>query len=183
MKCLMLIVDNFEDVEAIATLDVLKRGKNEVVLASLMGRKNITTKCGNKLTLDYLIEDVNPLDFDCLIIPGGPGSFMIMPTLKIVDELIHLFVKNKKVVASICAAPHLVGRLGYLSDKSYTVHPGFEDKIIGGKYLTEKGVVVDGLFITAKSMYYSLEFGLAIHGYFYGEEAKEALRLACQGEK
>ena len=106
-----------------------------------------------------------------------------MPNVPIVTELIHTFVNNGKVVASICAAPHLVGKLGYFKDRNYTVHPGFEGEIIGGRYLRNQGVVVDGKFITAKSMYYSIEFGLTIYGYFHGEDKKEALRKACQGEK
>lgn len=183
MKYLMLFADNFEDVEAIATLDVLKRGGDTVTCASLMGRKEVQTKCGNILTVDSLIEDIQIDSYDCLILPGGPGSFRIMPNLPIVTELIHAFAKKDKVIASICAAPHLVGKLGYFKDKKYTVHPGFEDQIIGGTYLRDKGVVVDGKFITGKSMFYSIEFGLAIHGYFHGEASKEALRLACQGEK
>lgn len=184
MKYLMLFADNFEDVEAIATLDVLKRGGDIVTSASIMGRLNVKTKCGNILTVDTLIEDVvdtNP--YDALIIPGGPGSFKIMPNVPIVEELIHTFIKRDKVVAAICAAPHLIGKLGYFKDKKYTVHPGFEDQIIGGTYLRDKGVVVDGKFITAKSMYYSIEFGLTIYGYFHGEANKEALRKACMGEK
>ena len=184
MKYLMLFADNFEDVEAIATLDVLKRGGEEVVCASIMGRRNVQTKCGNILTVDKLIEDVVDLSsFDGLIIPGGPGSFRIMPNVPIVTELIHTFVNNDKVVASICAAPHLVGKLGLFKDRNYSVHPGFEGEIIGGRYLRDQGVVVDGKFITAKSMYYSIEFGLTIYGYFHGEDKKEALRKACQGEK
>ena len=47
MKYLMLFADNFEDVEAIATLDVLKRGGDIVTSASIMGRLNVKTKCGN----------------------------------------------------------------------------------------------------------------------------------------
>ena len=184
MKYLMLFADNFEDVEAIATLDVLKRGGDIVTSASIMGRLNVKTKCGNILTVDTLIEDVVDInDYDALIIPGGPGSFKIMPNVPIVEELIHNFIKKDKVVAAICAAPHLIGKLGYFKDKKYTVHPGFEDKILGGTYLKDKGVVVDGKFITAKSMYYSIEFGLAIYGYFHGDIEKEALRKACMGEK
>lgn len=183
MKYLMLFVDNFEDTEAIATMDVLKRGKDEVIGASLMKRTKVLAKFGFEMNVNDVVENL-PLDeFDALIIPGGPGSFQIMPTLPIVTELIHYFVKNNKLVAAICAAPHLVGRLGYLKDKNYTVHPGFESMIVGGNYQRDKGVVRDGNFITAKSMYYSIEFGLAIHEYFHGHESMEALRKACMGEK
>ena len=94
-----------------------------------------------------------------------------MPKLQIVTDLINYFAKRNKLVASICAAPHLVGRLGYFKDLNYTVHPGFENQIIGGTYKRELGVVRDSNFITAKSMYYSIEFGLKIHEYFHGKES------------
>lgn len=183
MKLLMLFVDAFEDVEAIGTLDVLSRGGDEVTCASLMGRKEVVPKLGRTLLVDTKIEDVDYTKFDGLIIPGGPGSFKIMANIKLVDTIITYFVNSHKLVAAICAAPFLVGRLGFLSDKNYTVHPGFENQIIGGNYLREQGVVRDGNFITAKSMYYSIEFGLEIYGYFHGKENQKTLRLACQGEK
>ena len=182
MKFLMLMADGFEDVEAIATADVLIRGKNIVDRVSVMKTNEIACKTGIFLNADKNIVDVNPLDYDGLIIPGGPASFTILDKLPVVDELIHLFAKNNKLVSAICAAPFLIGRLGYLKDKNFTVHPGFEDKIIGGTYMREKGVVRDGNFITAKSMYYSIDFALAIHEYFYGTEAAEKLRQSLMGE-
>lgn len=182
MNYLVLCVDNFEDVELIATVDVLSRAGESITCASLMGRKEIKTKVGHGLIVNALIEEVDLSNYDALIIPGGPGSFKIMPSLPVVNDIISFFAKNNKLVASICAAPHLVGKLGYLKDKNFTVHPGFEDQIIGGTYLREKGVVVDGNFITAKSMYYSIEFGLAIIEYFHGKDFKDKLELSLKGE-
>jgi 4-methyl-5(b-hydroxyethyl)-thiazole monophosphate biosynthesis len=182
MKHLMLFVDGFEDVEAIATLDVLLRGKEEVVKASLMERNEVVSKSGNKIYIENLIEDIDLEAFDSLIIPGGPGSFNIMGHLPIVDKIIEFFAKNEKLVSAICAAPYLVGRLGYYKEKNYTVYPGFEEQVIGGTYLKNQGVVVDGRFITAKSMFYSIEFGLAIYNYFHNEEETYTLKLSLKGE-
>ena len=64
MKHLMLFVDGFEDVEAIATLDVLLRGNEEVTKVSLMGRKEVISKSGNKIYIDDLIENINYKKFD-----------------------------------------------------------------------------------------------------------------------
>lgn len=183
MKYLMLFADNFEDTEAIATLDVLLRGGDEVVSASMMGRLDVKTKCGHTLVVNALIEDVNPSVFDALIIPGGPGSFKILAYMPKVDELIKAFAGEGKLVAAICAAPFLVGRLGYYKEKEFTVFPGFEAQIIGGTYRRDLGVVRVGNFITAKSMYYSIDFGLKIHEYFHGIESANKLRISCQGER
>ena len=182
MKYLMLLADYFEDTEAIATMDVLLRGKDEVITASLMDSLDIKTKCGGVYKASIFIDQVSIDDCDALIIPGGPASFKLMPNMPIVSKLIHTFCKERKLVAAICAAPHLIGKLGYFKDLNYTVHPGFETEIIGGNYKRECGVVVENNFITAKSMYYSIEFGLAIHEYFHGKDSKAKLEKSCMGE-
>ncbi len=183
MKYLMLFADEFEDVEAFATYDVLKRGKIIVDALSVMPTNNVNSKCGYHLTMDKNINDVNYKDYDGIIIPGGPASFKILNHLEIVDEMIHYFAKENKLVAAICAAPHLVGRLGYLKNRNYTVHPGFEDQIIGGTYLKDNGVVISDNFITAKSMYYSIDFGLAIFNYTHSKEETEILLNSLKGNK
>lgn len=182
MKHLMLFVDGFEDVEAIATLDVLLRGKEEVVKTSLMGRNQVISKSGNQLFIDTLIEDVDLTLFDSLIIPGGPGSFNVMGDMPIVNKIIEFFARNNKLISAICAAPYLVGRIGLYKDKNYTVYPGFESQVIGGTYLADQGVVRDGRFITAKSMYYSIDFGLEIYRFFHSEEETKKLKLSLKGE-
>lgn len=183
MKLLMLFADRFEDVEAIATLDVLQRGGDEVTSASMMGRLDVATKCGHTIRVNTLIEDINTTEYDGIIIPGGPASFQILAFMPRVNELIREFVDAGKLVSAICAAPFLIGRMGYLENKNYTVFPGFEKDVIGGNYLRNEGVVRDGKIITAKSMYYSLEFGIKIHEYFHGTESASKLRLSCQGER
>ena len=182
MKHLMLFVDGFEDVEALATLDVLLRGSEEIIKASMMGRNEVVSKSGNKLVLDTLIEDVDLESFDSLIIPGGPGSFNVMGHMDITNKIIKFFAENNKLVCAICAAPFLVGRLGYLKDKNYTVYPGFEEQVIGGTYLKNQGVVKDGNFITAKAMFYSIDFGLEIYAYSHSQEEVNKLRLSLKGE-
>ncbi|MGN1295302.1 MAG: DJ-1/PfpI family protein [Bacilli bacterium] len=182
MRHLMIVGDLFEDVECLATLDVLKRGGEEVVLASMMGRMDVVTKCGIRLDCDDVIENIDIDTFDSLIIPGGPGSFKILAFNQRVDELIDEFASKNKLVASICAAPMLVGRRGYFENRNYTVHPGFENQIKGGTYIRSEGVITDGNFICAKSMYYSIKFGLAIYSYYYGEEKTKKLKLSLQGE-
>ena len=68
MRHLMIVGDLFEDVECLATLDVLKRGGEEVVLASMMGRRDVVTKCGIRLDCDDVIENIDSDSFDSLII-------------------------------------------------------------------------------------------------------------------
>ncbi len=182
MKFLMILADRFEDVEAIATLDVLLRGKDEVDTVSMMSNKEVKTKSGHVFIANKHYLEISLTDYDALIIPGGPASFTILSELNIVNEYIDYFVLNNKLVAAICAAPFLVGRRGYYKDRKFTVHPGFEDRITLGTYLRDVPVVVDGPFITAKSMYFSIDFALAIHSYYHGTNSRDALKKSLQGE-
>lgn len=114
MKGLVLFGDRFEDTELIATVDVLIRHGEKITLASAMGRKEVHSKNGIAMQADVRIEEVDLDGFDFLFIPGGPGAFQILSELPVVSETISAFVNKNKTVASICAAPMLVGRLGYL---------------------------------------------------------------------
>ena len=120
MKGLVLIGDYYEDTELIATIDVLLRHKEELTLASMMKRNDVKSKLGLVVQIDKLIEEVSLNNFDFLFIPGGPGSFQVLSNIPQVDLIIEHFVKQNKLVASICAAPFLVGRLGYLNNHYYT---------------------------------------------------------------
>ncbi len=181
MKGLLLITNYFEDSEGLTTLDILRRAQLEVDLVSLKETLEITTQSNVKIVCDKLIENIDVRNYDFLVIPGGRA---VMAELKVMDnvkEIIHHFVKSQKLVATICAAPYLVGELGYLKDKNYTCFPGFEKMIIGGKK-KDSGVVVDGAFITARSMAYSVDFALAIIEYLLGKETRKNIKKSIFGE-
>lgn len=175
MRGLVIVGDYFEDTELIATVDVLIRHNEEIDIASIMNRHNLITKCGLNFNVKYTLEEVNLESYDFLFIPGGPGAFKILAFDSRVSEVINYFVSQNKLVAAICAAPMLVGKLGHFKNRNYTVFPGFEKDIIGGNYFKEQGVVVDGKFITGRSMYFSIELGLTIIEYFYGRTEREKM--------
>ena len=182
MKALIILENGFEDTEALATYDVLKRGGFELVSASF-DSYNIETQCGHKIKSDCLVKDIkNISDFDCLVIPGGKAVFNILNKKKEVDDLIDIFYKKKKLIACICAAPMLLLKRGYLDKLEYTCFPGCDDiehKAIRGS----DGVITSKNFITATSMYYSINFGLEIVKYFNGEKAKQRLLNSLKGIK
>ena len=182
MTGLIILGNGFEIAEAIVPLDYLFRAGINVIKASV-SEKVVTSQEGIKVYADTLLENVDFNEFDFLIIPGGKASFTVLDKVKKVDEAIDYFANNNKLVAAICAAPFLVGRLGHLNNHSFTCYPGFEKQVVGGTYLRDKGVVRDGNFITGKSMYYSIDLGLEIIEYFYGKEEKEKLKLSLMGEE
>lgn len=182
MTGLIILGDYFEETEAFATVDVLIRGGEKIVRASVMNSLRVKAKNGFDVSTDISLNDVKVSDYDYLIIPGGKASFTILNKDVRVEKLIDEFIQANKLVATICAAPHLLGRKGYFKGREFTVHPGFETFFTVGTYRRDLGVVKDDKFITAKSMYYSIEFGLAILSFLYGDEYKEKIRLSCQGE-
>lgn len=183
MRGLIILGDGFEDTEALASTDVLIRANEKIIRASVMETTKVTSQCGVEIIADMMIDDCHVEDFDYLIIPGGKASFTILNKDSRVEKLIDEFIKENKLVASICAAPHLLGRKGYFKNRKYTCFPGFEQYCVGGTYLSSQGVYSDDKFVTAQSMYYSIEFGLEIIKYLYGEERKRVVELSLQGKR
>lgn len=183
MNGLMLFGDCFEDTEAIASLDVLLRAGENVKRVSVMNSLYVKTQCGSEYKCDLKLSEVNIEDFDYLVIPGGKASFTVLSADERVGRLIDYFVLNNKLVAAICAAPHLIGKRGYLKDREFTVFPGFENECVGGIYKRDSGVIRDDKFVTAKTMYYSIEFALEIINYLYGEDKRNKVEKSLMGER
>ena len=181
MKGLVILANGFEDTEAIATIDVLKRAKLEIDTASISDSLEVVTQYKHKIKASLFLSDAKFEEYDFLVVPGGGAVFRVLDHEALVDEVINDFVSKGKLVAAICAAPHLIGKNGHLNDKEYTCFPGCENAIIGGKKLND-GVVVDGKIITGKSMYYSIEFGLAIIKELLGEDAALQVANAIKGK-
>lgn len=181
-KGIILIANYFEDTEAIATVDVLKRSGIVVDFVSLEETLEITTQYQLKIICDKLLDEIDIKKYDFLIIPGGRAVMRELVNREDVRDIIHHFAKGGKLVATICAAPLLLGELGYLVEKNYTCFPGCEKTIVGGKKKLA-GVVVDENLITAKSMAYSIEFALTIIEYLLGKEKRKEIKRMIFGEE
>ena len=91
------------------------------------------------------------------------------------QEAIRYAAERGITIGAICAAPMIIGKLGYLSGRSAICYPGFEKYLIGAN-ISAKSVVVDENFITAKGMGAAAQFGLALVNVLFGEECAEQLR-------
>ena len=180
MKGIIILVDGFEDVEALVTIDILRRSKIDVDMVSL-DKNELNTQSNNKIVVSYLLSEVNLNDYDFLVIPGGKAVFNILDKDKRIDEVIDYFYNNKKLIATICAAPRLVAKRGYFEGHNYTSFPGCVDNDAKGNKVND-GVVISGNFICAKAMYYSTSFALAIVEKLLGEDAKSKVLKQIKGE-
>ena len=155
------LADGLEEVECLATADVLIRAGVKVKLVSITGKKEVKGAHGFGIHADALLHEVDPMKADLLFIPGGmPGTKNLMACKPLCDALVQADAAGKRL-AAICAAPSILGQLGLLKDRKATCYPGFEDALTGAK-LTGAGVVTDGNITTARGLGYALDLGIEL---------------------
>jgi len=169
MKAYIFLATGFEEIEAISTIDILRRGEVEVTTVSITGEKTVLGLHQISVIADMLFNEADFSDGDAFILPGGgPGSFMLNDHEDLKELLV---VKNEqgKWIAAICAAPLVLGGLGLLEGKKAICYPGMES-YIEGAILTEAPVVTDGNMITGKGPGLALNFGLTILASLHGQD-------------
>lgn len=174
MKGLMLLADGFEDSEALATRDVLLRSGLIIVTASIKNDLAIKSSFQIELKADIKLSEVNLEEFDFLVIPGGGRGVKELASSPMVSKVIKYFFGKNLLIAAICAAPSLLGKMGILDNKNYTCFPGYEFGL--GHKIEDVGVVVDGHLITARSVFFSFEFGLEIINFLLGKDTSNKVK-------
>ena len=171
----MFLADGFEEVEALCPLDLLRRAGAEVKTVGITG-KIVTGSHNISVTADIAAEDV-VLDrnLEMIILPGGMPGTSNLDASGTVHEAIRYAAERGITIGAICAAPMILGKLGYLSGRSAICYPGFEKYLVGAN-ISAKSVVTDENFITAKGMGVALPFGLTLVSSLFGEETAEELR-------
>lgn len=170
----MFLANGFEEIEALYTVDVLRRAGVEIKTVGVsdkiaMGSHNIPVICD--IYKDELDENA---DFDMIILPGGLPGATNLDSDKTVDKFISLANERGKFICAICASPFILGKRGLLNGRRATCFPGFEKELIGAT-VTDTGCVRDGNIITAKAMGASHEFAIEILSAIKGEA--EATRI------
>ena len=168
MKAYIFLATGFEEIEAIATADILRRGEVELVTVSITGERTVWGVHQIPVIADILFEDADFSDGDAFILPGGgPGSFMLNDHEALKQLLVCKNAQNKWI-AAICAAPLVLGGLGLLEGKRAICYPGMES-YIKGAILTDAPVVIDGNIITGKGPGLALNFGLTVLAALQGQ--------------
>lgn len=182
MKVLIIYADGFEDVEAIATRDVLVRAGIEVIDAKISEDSQIVVS-SHKISLTGLksLKNINVNDFEAIILPGGSRGVNNLLACPEVDRLVKEFNNAHKWVCAICAAPMVLGKNGLLHNKAYTCYPGCNEGL-DGLYTGEEVVVTDSI-VTARSMLYSIPFGLKIIELLLDKECSNRIYKQIAGMK
>lgn len=175
----VFLADGFEEVEALAPVDILRRAGVPVTTVGVGGTV-IRGSHNIHVTADIEIGDYEP-DPDMLgvILPGGmPGTNNLYAD-EDVRKAVSYCADRELLICSICAAPSIPGRMGLLNGKKATCFPGFEKDLYGADATGEK-VTADGNYITARGAGCALDFGFAIVAAVFGQEKADEIAAAMQ---
>lgn len=168
----VFLADGFEEIEALAVVDLLRRAEVDTTMVAVSDTIEIIGGHGIVVTADKVIEEISFEDADLLFLPGGTmGVKNLGKSEELCNKLVEFYEKGK-MVAAICAAPTLLHKLGILNGKNATCYRSLAGELTEATYV-DANVVVDGNVITSQGFGTSVDMGLALIEYFKGrEEAK-----------
>lgn len=160
-KVYIFLAEGFEEVEALTTIDLLRRAGVEVVMTSIMDKKEVTGANNITVVAEKFFGDIDASDADMLILPGGQPGTTNLGNYKPLTDLLTDWNKAGKKLAAICAAPTVYGGLGFLEGKNATCYPGCEGMLTGAKTSTQR-VVTDGNITTSRGIGTAISFSLEL---------------------
>ena len=170
----MMVANGYEEVEMLTVVDLLRRAGMTCDIISVTGEKELTSSHRVTVAADLLYEDADFDSYDALVIPGGmPGTTNLSKHEGVCEQLKKAYAGGK-LIAAICAAPTVFGKLGLLEGKKAICYPGMEDQLTGAD-VTYESAVRDGNIITSRGMGTAIDFGLEILAYYEGRGEAAAL--------
>ncbi|MCD7850650.1 MAG: DJ-1/PfpI family protein [Parabacteroides sp.] len=160
-KAIVFLANGFEEMEALGTVDILRRGGIEVTAVSITADLVVTGAHNVPVTADKTLDNIVLNEADALILPGGmPGASNLNSSEPLKEALLQQY-REGRIVAAICAAPMVLGGLGLLKDRNATCYPGFEPKLIGAN-VTGEAVEISDNVITGRGPGLVMNFALAL---------------------
>ena len=176
-RVLVPLAEGFEEIEAVAIVDVLRRADVEVVLAGLAAREVLGAH-GMRLGADALMAEVDPLGFDMLVLPGGmPGTTHLMADERVLTAVRELSARGR-TTAALCAAPRVLATAGILAGVEVTSHPSVRGELAPAVVKSAPRVIRSGTVVTSQGPGTAIEFALELVRELAGDERAEALAAA-----
>lgn len=174
----VFLAEGFEETEALATLDVMRRAKLDVLTVGVTGEM-VTSSHKVTVKADIMPDEINFDNIEGVVLPGGvPGTPNLEKTDCVIEAVKYCY-ENDKYIAAICAAPSILGHLGMLNGRKATCFPEYETELEGAEY-TAAHTETDGKIITAKGAGCSVEFGHAIVTAVLSKETADSVIEAMQ---
>ena len=170
-KCVVFLADGFEEIEALATVDLLRRANINVTVAGVTGAECVGAH-NIKVAADVDVSTVNTESFDAFVCPGGGVGAENLRNSHTVKTLVKNAFENGKLVAAICAAPTVLEEAGIMKGKKSTIYPAMKDCLKDAQYLNCH-VVQDGNIITGAGPAATFPFAFAIIEYLADKETSD----------
>ena len=171
----MLLGTGFEETEAIAPLDLLRRAGVEVLTVGLNG-KTIYGGHGIGVEADITVQQMDLTNLEMIILPGGLGGVASIRACKAAMDAVAFAWENHRFVAAICAGPTVLADLGITAGRQATCYPGCESGMGSAKMIPDAPCVRDGNLITGTSAGCAIPFGLMLIEALKGEDAAKAVK-------
>lgn len=170
----IILGKGFEEIEAIAPCDILRRGGVEVKFAGIdtlvvTGSNGITVKA------DLPVEEMDLENMELVVLPGGLGGVRSILGSEKAMAAVKYAYESGKLVAAICAAPTILASLGITDGKKATVYPGMEDQM-GSAIMQFADTAADGKVFTGRAAGAALDFGYLLLEELKGAETAERVR-------
>lgn len=171
----VLLGTGFEETEAIAPVDLLRRAGVEVTTVGING-KIVKGSHGIGVEADTTLEETDFSGLEMIVLPGGLGGVASCRASKAALDALARAWQDGKFVAAICAGPTVLADLGITDGKTCTCYPGCEGGMGSAKMAANAAVVQDGRLITGTSAGCAIPFGLKLIEALKGPEAAETIR-------
>ncbi len=161
MRILLFLAEGFEEIEAVAPIDVFRRAGIDVTTVSVSDKLTVTGAHGIGVNADVIFEKAD-LSGDFLIyLPGGMPGTTNLDNHTGLKKLIEKQAAKGATIAAICAAPSILGKMGLLKQKEAICYPGFESFLTDAK-ISSSTIVKSGNILTAKGPGVAIPFALKI---------------------
>lgn len=163
-KVVVICANGFEEIEALAVVDVLRRGQVDVDILSIQDTLTVTGSRNIQIIADKKFTPEAVLNAEMVVLPGGVVGTENLASYKPLLEALHQLTENT-FVAAICAAPSVLAQEGLLDQKKATSNPGYMDVLLKHPLTySESTVVRDGNITTSRGMGTSIPFALELLG-------------------
>lgn len=163
----IILGKGFEETEAVAPGDVLRRAQIPMQYAGIGGRL-VEGAHGITVQADIAVEEMDLQNMDMIVLPGGMGGVESIEASPAAMAAVEYALKHDRYVAAICAAPTILGKRGWIDGRHAVCYPGMEGQMGKAIVHPEKEAVVDGKLITGRAPGAAIEFGLTLAGVLPG---------------
>lgn len=174
---LVPLAEGFEEIEALAPIDLLRRAGADVTIASLDDTRQAKGRSGVTIHADDSLANAASRDYDLVFLPGGPGTKHLRADTRVRACVLKQHQAGRWL-AAICAAPTVLNDAGLLAGRRYTAHFSVANELPA--ILAEERVVTDGKITTSRGAGTAVEFGLHLISLISGSaKAADVSKAIC----